>query len=327
MLSQQANLLNFSVSKDLLREFDSKGHDLHIDEGGVVRPVLSRCPECGSPISDNGSNPVLDQRAVAFGLKIYKGRIACSNPDCSFSYCVSQDIVSGWLDELEEFLCLIIRSLGTKRLSSPMIGQHIREAFKIQISDEYVRLKLKEFTDSLNVPVLQFKPSKVMIHDEQFLKIKGKDIKRITGLDANNTNVYYDELYPDMTEKTLRLVARNIKTTMPDLFSVVIDGNSTSKKAFREEFGNNLLIQRCLFHFLMNFRKAFMDEAGFGKGRRMLPLDQLIAFISIGNIFFNHDRELHHLRELQAELDEATNRIYAEKYPHAKDYIKNWQEQ
>ena len=152
MLTQQTNLMNFSVSKEILRGFNQYGFDLYIDKNNVIRPVLDYCPVCNSPISDNGYNPVTDERVLAFGLKIYKGRIICSNSDCSFHHSVSEEIISGWLDSLGEVIYHIIKSLGTLKISCGAISSHIRNFLGLPISSEYVRLKLKKFKNNLKIP-------------------------------------------------------------------------------------------------------------------------------------------------------------------------------
>ena len=71
----------------------------------------------------------------------------------------------------------------------------------VSFSAEYIRLKLRDFAKKTEQPKYTEKPSGVIIHDEQFLKIKGKELKRISTLDAHNPNVYHDKLYEDRTQK------------------------------------------------------------------------------------------------------------------------------
>ena len=68
-----------------------------------------------------------------------------------------------------------------------------------------------ELTNQIELPTPQQKSSGVVVHDEQFVKIKGIDLKRISTVDANNPNVYYDELHTNRTEDTMIEVCQEIK--------------------------------------------------------------------------------------------------------------------
>jgi hypothetical protein len=70
-----------------------------------------------------------------------------------------------------------------------------------------------------------------------------------------------------------------------------------------------------------------MDDSGFGRGKVTLPLDQLIKFYTICNIFFDHERELHYFWELQKELDENVKRLYDSRFPNAQLLADDWQKQ
>ena len=106
---------------------------------------------------------------------------------------------------------------------------------------------------------------------------------------------------------------------------MVVDGCAASKAAYEDVFVG-ILVQYCLFHFAKNVRDAYKGEEGYGKGKSMIPLQHLIGFFSIMNIFFDHDREIEHLRSLQKELNEHIERINHENYyeekkaEYAEDY-------
>ncbi|MEK7349958.1 MAG: hypothetical protein AAB177_03735, partial [Nitrospirota bacterium] len=111
--------------------------------------------------------------------------------------------------------------------------------------------------------------------------------------------------------------------------AVVIDGCAASKAAYERVFVG-ILIQYCLFHFAKNVREAYKEEVGYGKGKSMIPIQHLIGFFSIINIFFDHDREIEYLRILQKELNEHIERVNNESYSAEKraeyieDYRKNY---
>ena len=73
-----------------------------------------------------------------------------------------------------------------KKLSPKEIAQHIEETCSISFSEEYIRRKLKEIMAETSQSSPKEDPSGVLVHDEQFLKVKGVEFKRISTVDANN---------------------------------------------------------------------------------------------------------------------------------------------
>lgn len=326
MMKIQTNLNNFSVAKEIFSLFSSqnKEYGIIIEKGKII-PDIHFCPHCNNKISQNGANECKDQKAKAFGLLLKKGRIICSNPNCDFQINIPQNIFESWFSKLLDFIESEILSLGTKKVSSQKIAQHICETKGISFSDEFIRLKLKELMSKTELPSPKEKISGVVIHDEQFLKIKGIELKRITTIDANNPNVYYDQLHSNRNEETIIEVCRELKKKNQEIRAVVIDGHTASKNAYEEVF-IDILVQYCLFHFTKNVRDAYKDEVGYGKGKSMIPLQHLIGFFSIINIFFDHDREIMYLRELQTELNENIERVNNSNYLTEKkeEYIEDY---
>jgi len=331
MVRIQTNLNNFSVVdeiKILFSELEIK-YNIYINECGVIVPDMKQCPCCARILSRNGYNECQDKRAKGFGLLFKKGRLVCPTKGCRFVFNLPQSVLKPWFSRLENFIEGIILSLRAKKVSSTGIVQHLKEIHGISFSDEYIRQKIQELTNQIKHPEPREKPSDVVVHDEQFTKIKGIDFKRISTVDANNKNVYYDKLHSDRTEETIRDVCRELKKNLKEIRAAVIDGHTASKNAYKEVFVD-ILIQYCLFHFAMNVRDAYKDEVGYGKGKSMIPLQHLIGFFSILNIFFNHDREINKLHDLQKELNENIERINNSNYStekkaeYSEDYRKKY---
>lgn len=326
MVKIQTNLKNFSVFSKILAFFSMLiPYRLFINEKGIILPELNKCPKCSSKMSKNGYNESKSHRAKAFGLSLKKGRANCSNPDCNFKINLSQSIFEKWFEKLAEFIQSAILSLGTKKMSCPEITKHLNDTLGISVSSEYVRTALIKLISKIKHPLKQFKPSGVIIHDEQFVKIKGVDLKRISSIDANNPNVYYDKLHPNRNEETTIRVCSEIRKIIDKLYAVVVDGCIASQNAFTKIF-TGILIQFCLFHFIKNVRDAYKEEVGYGKGRSCIPLNHLIGFFYIINIFFDHERELNFLRELQKELNRHIQRINSSNYSSSKkeEYIEDY---
>ena len=328
MVKIQLNLNNFSVFSRIFMFFSwLLPYKLFINEKGIVYPDINTCPNCKSPLSRNGYNESKSQKAKAYGLSLKKGRVVCPNPKCKFKINLSQSVFDKWFSKLSEFIESIVLSLGTKKLSASAIAQHIRECLKIQVSCEYVRKLLNKLMSNINKPLLQHEPSGVVVHDEQFVKIKGVDLKRISNVDANNPNVYYDKLHADRKEETITDVCEEIKKTLKNIYAVVVDGCIAAHNAYINTF-IGIIVQFCLFHYIKNVRDAYKEEVGYGKGMSCIPLNYLIGFFSIINIFFDHERELNYLRKLQTERNGHIQRINSSNYNLAmkQAYIDDYNE-
>lgn len=329
MIRIQTTLNNFSVAKtisQLLAEFKDIGYGLHIEANGTIRPIIDKCPHCSSDFSDNGHNKPKNRVSQALGLGLKKGKVICKN--CNFQVSLSRKIIDYFNRFFLDWFDSEIISLGTKGLSSQDIAKHFEETNIITFSAEYIRRRLKAFAIEINCPEPLEKPSGVIIHDEQFLKIKGVDFKRISDIDANNPNVYYDKLHPDRGEETMIKICEELKGSIGNkLRAAVMDGHAASKKAFEEVF-EDIIIQFCLFHLAKNIRDAYKESVGYGKGKSCIPLEHLIGFFSILNIFFDHEREINELRRLQEELNEKIERInetdytVSKKQEYKEDYKK-----
>jgi len=331
MVKIQTNLNNFSVVEDINSLFSGSEdkYGLIIDEKGVIVSDVKKCPCCKKSLSRNGYNKCKNKIAKEFGLQFKKGRLICPTPGCSFTLNLRQSVINQWFSQFMDFVESMILSLGTKKLSPAKIVQHIKETNGITFSNEYIRLKLKELAGSVDSPLPKEKSSDIIVHDEQFIKIKGMDLKRISAVDANNPNVYYDHLHSDRSEETMISICKELKKMLPKIRAAVIDGCAASKAAYEKVF-LGILIQYCLFHFAKNVREAYKEEVGYGKGKSMIPLQELIGFFSVMNIFFDHDRDIENLRNLQKELNESIERINASGYSaekkeeYTEDYRKKY---
>lgn len=328
MMQIQTSLKNFSVFEDLFSFFSGLNIDYDIlIENGIVRADRKNCPECTSPLSLNGYNNCTDKHAKQFGLSLKKGKLICSNSNCTFSYNVKKEVFESWFSQFEEYIETIILSLKKKKLSPNKIAEHIQETMNHSYSGDYISDKIKRIIDDMNKPLPQEILSGVIVHDEQFVTIKGEQMMRIAAVDANNSNVYYDNLERDRKEETIIQVCEKIKEDIKELLAVVLDGHVASRNAYSKIF-RGLLIQYCLFHFAMNIREAYKEEVGYGQGSSCIPLQHLVGFFSIMNIFFDHDREIVALRNLQKELNEHVTRINTARYSliEKQKYIEDYKE-
>jgi len=326
-IEMQTTLKNFSLSKDILRvcsnAFDCD-YDIFIDVD-MIRPEIKVCPKCKSKISYNGYNPSYKSITKNHYLHFKKGKIVCSNKKCNFQLNFSAKNINALLKPCRNFLKSILLSLKAKGLSSSQIASHLEEIYSISLSEESIRKEWISTLKDIEVPEYREKPSGILIQDEQFIKIKGKDVKRITIIDALNKNVYHDDLYDNRNEKTILAICEQLKKFQKPK-AVVLDGHRASKSAFEKVF-DEIKIQYCIFHYLKNVKDAYRDEVGYGKGKSCLSIKDLIGFFSIANIFSDHERELILLRNLQRELLQHIERINNSNYDIKKkiEYSKNFE--
>lgn len=315
MAKIQSTLNNFSVLdtiKQTISGFEAScKFKLILDKNGVIRPEINSCPKCNSKTLHNGYNLSSNKKLSQFGFLSKNGKVCCSN--CNWSLSVPTKIFQDWISKFDDFILGTALSLRSKGMSNPKITDHISEMSIINVSSEYIRKKVSEAIDFIDKPNPQYVPSEVIIHDEQFLRIKGIEMKRITQLDANNPNVYYDKPHSDRSQKTIEQVCIKLKNMVGQVRAVVMDGYTGAQKAFMSIF-STILIQFCLFHFAKNVKDAYKESVGYGKGRSTLPLQHLIGFFSILNIFFDHEREIYQFRRLQNKMNEHILRINKDKF-------------
>lgn len=314
MVRIQSTLNNFSVLDTIKRaifDFEATcGFKLYLDENGIIRPDIGNCPDCDNKLNNNGYNNSSNKWLLKLGISPKNGKVCCAN--CNWAISVPTKIFQDWISKFDEYILGTALSLRSKGMSNPKITEHISEMSIISVSSEYIRKKVNAAIDCIDKPNIQHKPSKVIIHDEQFVKIKGVDMKRITHLDANNPNIYYDDLHSDRLQETIELACEKLKQKAGQMRAAVMDGYTGAIKAFKLIFVG-ILIQFCLFHFAKNVKDAYKDSVGYGKGRSTFPLQHLIGFFSVLNVFFDHEREIIHLRNLQQEMNEHIARINSNK--------------
>ena len=189
MVKINLNLNNFWVMDELKSLFSDLdlGYNIIITESGTIMPDINKCPCCKKSLLKNGYNECKNEFAKGFGLIMKKGRLVCSTPGCRFKINIDKSVFNKWWSKLLGLVLSTILSLGAKKVSPGNIATHIRETHGISLSEEYVRLKLEELTNNIECPNPQEEPSGVVVHDEQFIKIKGVDFKRISAVDANNS--------------------------------------------------------------------------------------------------------------------------------------------
>ena len=315
MQTIQSNLINFSKINDIFSLFEQKqdSYSIFIDEHGIVYPDVKHCPICKSKMAKNGYNRGLVKTSSKFNISLRKGKLKCTNKSCNHNLSTDKVIFEVWKNTLAEQITNDILDLKLRKLSSQEIARHIENTMGIKISHEFVRLKSKEMIDEIPI-ISKHKFSGVLVSDEEFVKSKGIELKRISIIDANNPNVYHDKLYPDRSFDNLTHACSSAKEILGDVKAVVSDGFHTAKLAYKTVFGKNIKIQNCLFHFLKNVRDEYKQSVGIGKGKATLPLQNLIDFYRIANIFFHHEREIIGLIELQNELNAHLERIKSSLY-------------
>jgi hypothetical protein len=142
-----------------------------------------------------------------------------------------------------------------------------------------------------NVEIPQLKNVCIVHYDEQFPK-EGRCQKfRLTLVDAKTKQKIADELFDDKSPETIKQFLSSKLDTSEPIF-IVTDFGTSYPKILKEVFGDKLLHQYCLLHL----NKLIVND--FPKNTTM---KQELVKYRLLNIFYNREKEIEKLRQLEAE--------------------------
>ena len=299
MVAINTNFNNFGNVEFFMTFFSGFGNDFEFTSDGVFcRIVPPPCPICGTQMDHNGHNKHTKKNLGTFKT----GRYKC--PCCDKS--VEEDI-SVWENLKREFfnqLKRIYRILRNNSVAYKAIVDIIKLVFPQSKSSVF--RGFIESMEEVDIP----EPGKAYIvhYDEQFPK-KGRCQKfRLTLLDAKTKKPIAEELFDDKDSPTIKeFLMSNLDTNEP--IYIVTDFGTSYPKILKEIFEDKLLHQYCLFHLNKLIAKDFP---------RKTTIAQELLKYRLFNIFYNHEKEIKMLSEL--EVKEKTIIQYKKTY---KLWIKN----
>jgi len=296
----ETNLNNFFVFQK--KNIGFSQDNIILTKDNKVQLISRICPNCQKPdIIFNGSKQ--DNRIVVkeLGLILYKGQYLCKN--CKTTGIVRSEELDEWIKQFKEIIRNTVISLAANKLSFEKISQHIEDIFGKNISIEWVRQLYNKAIKNLR----RSKPKQVsgyFNYDEQHLKRNGKEVVRITIIDAITKTIILDKKFEDKTKETiLRAVKKALKKYEKQIKCFICDMDDTYPDILEELYGKEVKLQWCVFNLFKHINKEFTEGCGYGKAKRKLSLMSEYNKMSLFNIFFNHDKELSFLKRLMKKLE------------------------
>lgn len=297
----EANLNNFFVFQT--KNIDFSQDNIILTKDNKLRLISRECPNCQKPdIIFNGSKQ--DNRIIVkeLGLTLYKGQYVCKK--CKATGIVRSEELDKWIEQFKEIIKNTVISLASNKLSFEKTSQHIKDVFGRNISIEWVRQLYNRAIKKLR----RSKPKTVsgyFNYDEQHLKRNGKEVARITIVDAITKTIILDKKFEDKTKETItNAIRKALKKYEKKIRYFICDMDGKYPAILEELYGKKVKIQWCIFHLFKHINKEFTEGCGYGKAKRKLSLMNKYNKMSLFNIFFNHDKELSFLKKLMKKLEQ-----------------------
>lgn len=268
--------------------------DLIITADNKIRQVSRRCPKCGKTIVYNGSKKNETKLVRELGLIIKHGQHYCGH--CGYRWSIRSEDVDFWIKQQKQIIKNAVTVLCSKKVSLYDVVDVIKKIFCEGISHEWVRQLYIRALKKLRIRRSK-KFSGIYHYDEQFLKVNGKKVARITILDAVTRIIILDEKFDAASEKNIiKALRKALKPSEVKVF--ILDMGTKYPEYLEKAYSKDVKIQWCIFHLYKLISKEFQDE--FGK---KLSLYQEYNKMTLFNIFFNHDKELLFLKKQLKKLE------------------------
>lgn len=296
MVIISSNFNNFSEIPNLQKVFDGFGNEFELTENSIFRRrIPPRCPKCGNGMNHNGFNGYTKKSLGT--IKI--GKYLC--PHCGKTLKEKKTVWEKIKTEFFNLLGLICQQLRLNHVSYQGISGILSLIFP-QSKDTIFR----EFNNAMeNVEIPPLENVLIVHYDEQFPK-EGRCQKfRLTILDAKSKRQLADELFDDKSPETIKQFLISKFDTSKPIF-IVTDFGTSYPKILKEVFGDNLIHQYCLLHL----NKLVVND--FPKNTTVAQ--ELLKYRLL-NIFYNREKEIEMLRQLELEEREIIQN---------KEIYKSW---
>ena len=285
MVAINTNFNNYPDVDGFINVFSCFSNDFEIASNGVFRKKIAPpCPICGTKMNHNGYNEYTKKSLGT--IKI--GKYQC--PSCEEAV---EENKNAWEKIKNDFfnqLKRIYRQLRNANVSYKAISDIIRLIFPRSKGTIF-----RDFNESMeDVEIPKLEKVYIVHYDEQFPK-EGRCQKfRLTLLDHKTKQPIAEGLFDEKDSETIKqFLISNLDTTEP--IYIVTDFGTSYPNILKEIFGDKLLHQYCLFHLNKLIGKDFP---------RKTTIAQVLLKYKLFNIFYNHEKEIKMLSEL--ELKERT---------------------
>jgi len=280
MVTISSTFKNISEIPNLLNVFGNFGNDFEYTATGIFRRIEPpQCPECSDKTVHNGFNKYTKK-----GLGIIKiGKYLCKH--CGKMLEEQRTAWEKIKTELFSHLGQIYQLLRLNHVSYQSISNIMDLIFSR--SKGTVFREFNKIMEDVEIP--QLKAVYIVHYDEQFPK-EGRCQKfRLTLLDAKTKQKIADELFDDKSPDTIRQFLISKLDTSEPIF-IVTDFGTSYPNVLKEVFGEKLLHQYCLLHLNKLIVKDFPKKTTMAQ--------ELIKYRLL-NIFYNRDKEIEMLRQLE----------------------------
>lgn len=280
MVTISSTFKNISEIPNLLNVFGNFGNDFEYTATGIFRRIEPpQCPECSNKTVHNGFNKYTKK-----GLGIIKiGKYLCKH--CGKMLEEQRTAWEKIKTELFSHLGQIYQLLRLNHVSYQSISNIMDLIFSR--SKGTVFREFNKIMEDVEIPKL--KAVYIVHYDEQFPK-EGRCQKfRLTLLDVKTKQKIADELFDDKSPDTIKQFLISKLDTSEPIF-IVTDFGTSYPNVLKEVFGEKLLHQYCLLHLNKLIVKDFPKKTTMAQ--------ELIKYRLL-NIFYNRDKEIEMLRQLE----------------------------
>ena len=286
-------------------------------------PGTVSCPKCGSrKICKNGYNNYRRDGSIlrAIGIEAVLTKYKCRSCKCT-EISVTPDDLLPIIQNISALIDKTIVTLREDNMSYDNIAEAIELEFGVRISKSTVARHYKQLLEGAleAAPDAPREPhTGYYSYDEQVLKKNGREVFRLTLLDAV-TETLIAEGRSD----------RVVKTTVEDFLkehvdgervrSFVVDGRNTYPGVIRGLFGKETGIQQCITHVMRITSKDYKSAFYNRTFRKKIPFRELYWKQRLFDVFFPRPEILEFVDELRMkenhhELSEEEAKAARKKY-------------
>lgn len=282
MVTISPTFKNLSDIPNLTNTFGMFGNDFEYTENCIFRRIKPpECPACNKWMVHNGFNQYTKK-----GLGTIKiGKYLCKQ--CGKTL---EEKRSAWEKLKTEFFTHLGQIYQMLRLNH-VSYQGISNLLSL-IFPQSKGAVFREFNQAMeNVEIPQLENVYIVHYDEQFPK-EGRCQKfRLTILDAKTKQKLADELFDDKSSETIKQFLISKFDTSKPIF-IVTDFGTSYPKILKEVFGDNLIHQYCLLH---------LNKLIVGDFPKNTTIAMELLKYRLLNIFYNREKEIEMLRQLELE--------------------------
>lgn len=269
------NLNNF-FEKDLLNILPKSNDFVFTAKKVFIRKYRIIC-SCGQKMVYNGYNYV---RKKGFGkIRVGKQLCKCCGTQHQEDKLYWKELLNQWFDSIKSLIMVLRDSdVAWKAISKIM-------SYILPMSKDTAH---SLFCDIIDKYEYSQKNYAIVNYDEQHPKAGRAQKYRLTLLDYKTKKVISENLADDKESETIsEFLKSNLDTTKK--LVVIVDCDRRYPKIFKDLWGANLVIQKCLLHL----NKLVISD--FGKNTSLQ--DEYNKY-SILNIFYNREVELKYIQRI-----------------------------